>query len=252
MRFAVASETDNTKKWNESLVKKLTGSDTLTGAKLYGNSFDFKPTHKLWFQANHLPGVKDASHGFWRRPIVIPFKAKFEGSARDTGLRERLLSERDAIFGWLVAGARKYLEKGLGDVPKACQETTEQYRQDNDVMGRFINDRLERAQGSTVGVASVYTEYEDWCRFENEQPTSMKFFANAMEERGLHKKRLSQGVVLLGYKIKSPYPANDNKMMTVPTPVGELFGSGADSYEEWTKKPESETDRIMEMLRRSG
>jgi putative DNA primase/helicase len=78
VRMAIASETDSTKKWHESLVKKLTGGDTLIGTKMYGDSYEFTPTHKLWFQANHLPTVRDASHGFWRRINVIPFNARFE------------------------------------------------------------------------------------------------------------------------------------------------------------------------------
>ncbi len=137
-QFTVASETDNTRKWNEALVKKLTGGDTLTGAKLHGDSFEFRPSHKLWFQANHLPGFKDASHGFLRRVRVIPFKAKFSGSAIDPKLREKLLAEREGIFAWLVEGALSYFRDGLGDIPGAVKEATEEYIGDNDVLGRFI------------------------------------------------------------------------------------------------------------------
>jgi phage/plasmid-associated DNA primase len=44
-------------------MKRLTGGDTLVGAKLYGQHFHFEPSHKLWFQANHLPMFKDPTHG---------------------------------------------------------------------------------------------------------------------------------------------------------------------------------------------
>ncbi len=239
IRFAVASETDSTKKWNEALVKKLTGGDTLTGAKLFGHSFEFNPTHKLWFQANHLPGVKDASHGFWRRPIVIPFRAKFEGAKIDTRLRDKLLSERDGIFAWLVAGARQYLQHGLGDQPSACVEAKDQYRQDNDILSRFVSEKLERRNGSTVGVQEVYRRYETWCGTCSETPQPLKFFTSAMEERGIGKKRTSSGMIFTDYSLSGerlPFD-NDNEEESETIPLNE---PARPSYDQWRRMSEED------------
>jgi len=115
VRVAVASATESTKRWNGALLKQLTGGDRLRGAALCGKSYELQPTHTLWFQANHLPGVSDASHGFWRRMIVMPFKAKFQGSQIDTNVRERLLDERDGILTWLIQGARMYYARSRQD-----------------------------------------------------------------------------------------------------------------------------------------
>lgn len=212
MRMAIASETESTKSWKESTVKKLTGGDTLTGAKLYGSSYEFRPSHTLWFQANHLPGVRDASHSFWRRVRVIPFNAKFEGAKIDTGLRSRLLGERDGILTWLVQGAQQYYAEGLGKLPRVCEEVIAEYRYSNDVLGRFVSERLQSAFGQTVGIKETYDQYQRWCFKEKETSIPLNFFSKGMEERGIAKKRTSAGNVFVGVVLgeAAARPANDN------------------------------------------
>ena len=43
IRFALASETDSSRRFSEALVKKITGGDTVTASHLYGSSFEFRP-----------------------------------------------------------------------------------------------------------------------------------------------------------------------------------------------------------------
>jgi putative DNA primase/helicase len=158
-RFAVAAETDSNRNWDAALIKQLTGGDTLTGAKLHGDSYEFKPTHKLWFQCNHLPGFKDGSWGLERRLVVIPFRAKFQNSAVDPAIKDRLLAERDAIFAWLVEGARLYLKEGLADRPEAVTEATKEYVDDNNTLGRFIADCLEPDVMGRIKSSDLYLRY---------------------------------------------------------------------------------------------
>jgi putative DNA primase/helicase len=48
-RYAVASEIGSDRWLNSAQFKLITGDDDLTGAKMYGDSFEFQPTFKLWF-----------------------------------------------------------------------------------------------------------------------------------------------------------------------------------------------------------
>lgn len=248
IRFAVASETDSSRKWNESLVKKLTGGDTLTGARLYGSSYQFQPTHKLWFQANHLPGAKDATHGFWRRPIVIPFKAQFTGAKIDAGLKDNLLKERDGIFRWLVDGAQRYLKHGLGKLPQACEEANQQYEADNDVLGRFVSERMTADSHSSVAVADVFAAYERWCVQNSEEVPHYKFFLRNMEERAVSKKRNSRGMVFVGYRLggsPQPDPAETYSMDQPREAVGEWKPLDWGTFSNMT---DDETERLMETI----
>jgi putative DNA primase/helicase len=199
-RLAIASEVPSNKRFSEEIVKRLTGADTLTGAKLRGDSYEFKPTHKIWIQCNHLPAAKDASYGFWRRPIVIPFNAKFNGDRVDKELRQKLLAEREGIFAWLVEGARMYLEDGLGKIPQACIEATKQYRSDNDELQRFIDERLDKEVGGRIGAADMYAEYGKWCEKEGIEKKDIKRFPGDMVERGIVRKPKDGKQFYIGYR----------------------------------------------------
>ena len=144
IRLAIASETDSTRKFAENMVKRLSGEETLTGAVLTKGQFDFIPTHKIMVLVNHLPGVKDGSHSIWRRLVPIPFQRKFTGAEIDPYLKETLLNEKEGIFATLVKAAGRYLKFGLGTEPRCISELSDEYRENNDVLGRFIKECLEQ------------------------------------------------------------------------------------------------------------
>lgn len=47
--------------FNASLVKSLTGGDTINARFLNENSFDFKPQMKIYINTNYLPSVNDST-----------------------------------------------------------------------------------------------------------------------------------------------------------------------------------------------
>ena len=47
-RFVTANESDSGKRLDETVVKQMTGGDTVTARFLYGEHFEFTPQFKLW------------------------------------------------------------------------------------------------------------------------------------------------------------------------------------------------------------
>ncbi len=200
-RYVIASETDSTKRFSEALIKKITGGDTLTGAKLYGGSYEFRPTHKIFLQVNHKPGVKDASYGFWRRMNVIPFLKKFSETEKDPYLSEKLAKEKEGIFAWLVKGAMSYLKEGIGETPKVVTEATEAYREENDTLSKFIGDCFVEEYGVSTGVSEAYDSYSAWCFHNKVEATSKQYFSAGMEERGISKKKTKKKNIFENYRL---------------------------------------------------
>ena len=64
VRLAVASELEGNARLNEALLKRLTGGDTLTAARLHKEQFTFSPHFKIWMLMNHLPLTEDNTEGF--------------------------------------------------------------------------------------------------------------------------------------------------------------------------------------------
>lgn len=203
VRFALASETDSTRRFSESVVKKITGGDTVTGTQLYGKSFEFRPQFKLWLLANHLPIAKDASHGFWRRVKVIPFNRTFEAHQIDQGLREKLLAEKEGIFAWCVRGAKDWYQaqsekggrSGLGSC-KAIEEAVDLYKEANDSFSPFIEECLTKTTEAQTPASELYEAYKRWCaQNDDTSPVSQHIFSSRMVERGFAKRRTRKGMV---------------------------------------------------------
>jgi len=75
-RMVLTTEMPANRKMNESLVKELTGGDSITARPLYRGDITFKPTHKLWVVGNHKPVIVGTDEGILRRFHMIPFVYK--------------------------------------------------------------------------------------------------------------------------------------------------------------------------------
>lgn len=206
IRLAVASETESTKSLAVAQVKRITGGETLIGAAMHKGQFHFPPTHQIIMLSNHLPMVKDGSHSIWRRILPVPFGARFTGKDINPRLKDELLSERDGIFAWLVRGAVRYYAEGLGEPPQRVRELSEQYQDSNDVLGRFIRDQLIADPKGEIPAQRLYAVYDGWCGRCMETPVPSNFFPSGLKERGIERKRLTRGMVYLGYRLAGDIP----------------------------------------------
>ncbi|MDB3911833.1 phage/plasmid primase, P4 family [Paracoccaceae bacterium] len=200
-RMVIASEVDSSKRLSEALIKKLTGGDTLKGAKLHGASYDFAPQHKINLLANHMPYTKDASYGMARRIKIIPFQRKFTALERDITLPNTLKIEAAGIFAWLVRGARRWYDKvnvsngkpALG-LCEAIDEATNNYLSDNDTLGTFLTDCTEKKLCTETSSKELHECYANWCHLNGETyQLPQKLFSDRLEERGYLKKRKASG-----------------------------------------------------------
>jgi putative DNA primase/helicase len=133
---------------------------------------------------------------------VIPFERQFIGSEIDSGLPDKLWREREGILRWLVEGAVAYHEmlrlsdsSGLGPC-KAIDEQVDQYRYDNDLAKRFIDECLSESKGSKVFARDLYEAFADWSRQSgNDDIINEVTFSKRLQGAGLLKKRSNEGNV---------------------------------------------------------
>jgi len=91
----------------EGEIKKLTGSDFLTGRTPYAvEAVTFMPTHKLCLAGNHRHIITDTTHSMWRRPMLIGFDQAIHPDQQDKMLPSKLKQEGSRILNWLLAGLR--------------------------------------------------------------------------------------------------------------------------------------------------
>jgi putative DNA primase/helicase len=168
-RCAIASEMPQGKRFNESLIKTITGGDTLTARRLFGQPFSFQPTHTLWVSGNHRPRIMGTDEGIWRRLRVVPFDAVIKQPRPASDLLEEFTRELGGILAWGVEGSRAwYTEKHLPDNPTITRATNE-YRGEEDIVALFISECCHIGPKYLTLRKSVFDAFLAWGRNENEK-----------------------------------------------------------------------------------
>jgi len=208
-RFVTSHEPEDGAKLAESLIKQLTGGDTITARFLYQGSFDFTPELTIWIVTNHRPQISGTDHAIWRRIWLWPFDVRIPPEIRDPYIGDKLRAEGSGILNWMLDGLRKFHENGDRlTPPDEVARATAAYRSEQDVFGEFIDDCCVLIPGdhmTTVERRVLYEEYRHWCEDNGEPVRSARWFANKLRERGVRQGPKSMGVrSWVGIRLKRP------------------------------------------------
>ena len=192
-RLVTGIESDAGRRLAESLVKALTGGDTVSARFLYSEHFEFQPEFKLWLATNHKPRILGTDLAIWRRIRLVPFTVTIPSTRQDRYLAQKLKTEGSGILNWALAGLRDWQRQGLQE-PEAVDAATEDYRQSQDFLGHFIDAKITPVLGSEVGARALYSTYKDWCEAAGEFRMNEREFSGALTERRFSKRRVGPRV----------------------------------------------------------
>lgn len=200
VRLVRTNEPSEGARFNEGLVKQITGCDPITARFLYGSEFEFKPIFKLWIACNNKIEVRGTDKGIWRRMRNIDFNKTFEGDKADKELESKIKKELSQILAWAIKGAVAWYKNGL-KTPKSVQSATEQYRQENNVVEKFIKERVIRRKGYREKASDVFMAYKMWAKNGNEWIMSQSKFGIELSKK-FKKQNISGYVIYLDIQIK--------------------------------------------------
>jgi putative DNA primase/helicase len=187
-RLAVASETKAAEALDDEQVKNLTGGDRLKGRRMREDPWEFWPTHTLIMFSNHKPTVRGRDEGIWRRLRLVPWAVTIAEGKRDEGLALKLAAEAPGILRWIVDGARRFHHAGAKlNPPAAVRVATDQYRQDEDIIGRFIREVLDIGDPRFDWCYSIdiKNELDDWCTEQDiATPPAMQEITATLQDMG--------------------------------------------------------------------
>ena len=181
-RLVTSVEPNEGVRINEGLLKQLTGDDTVTARKLYGDEFEFKPEFKLWMATNHKPVIRGTDTGIWRRIHMIPFTCVIPEGKVDRRLKYKLSAELTGIFRWAVEGCLMWQKEGL-KMPRAVLEEVREYRREMDVISAFVEDKCTVGKGLSVQSSALYAAYLRWADSGNEYKMSNTKFGLEIAKR---------------------------------------------------------------------
>ena len=203
-RFVTSSEPNEGFRFDEGLIKQLTGGDKVTARFLYAEEFEYTPKFKIWVSTNHKPIIRGTDDGIWRRLVLIPFDVQIPEEKVDKDLKYKLLREAPAILNWMAEGAYMWMQEGLA-MPEKLKEASKAYRNEMDVIEQFIEDECKRVDDAKVKANELYELYKRWANENGNYKMSNKDFGIKMKEKFKYKKTNS-GMFYFGLKIPSKYP----------------------------------------------
>jgi putative DNA primase/helicase len=168
-RFVSTSETNEHTAYNEDLIKRLTGRDTVSSRRLYQDFQDWSPRCAIWLATNHPPKFNSDDDAIWRRAKLVPFNTVLLGEGQVSDFAHNVLAkERDGILNWLLVGLKDYQAHGLQE-PEEVLEAAHEVRLQSDPVARFLEDRaadgiLVRDPEQRIRSTELYMMYTEWAR----------------------------------------------------------------------------------------
>jgi putative DNA primase/helicase len=158
----IDTELSSTSIEDTAVIKKLTGRQQIRIQRKNQRAYDTTLHVKLFFSANKLPEICDASDALFRRYVIISFPNNFEGKG-DPDLLKKLTTDEElsGIFNILMIALRRILKnKGIFVNEKTINQRREKYElvlnpihsfielaiaDDSTESDRIIKDDLHRA-----------------------------------------------------------------------------------------------------------
>ena len=163
VNFCSSTEIEDGQKLSTSLLKRMTGGESLRCERKFEHGFNFRPQYKLWLCGNHEPEISDTTNSIWNRLKKIPFTVKISADERIKDYDTKLVKEHNAaILAWLVKGCLEWQRVGLGESPE-IKEATQTYRDSQDVLHDFLTECCFEQASATCFKSELYKAYEKWC-----------------------------------------------------------------------------------------
>ncbi|MDP9441783.1 MAG: phage/plasmid primase, P4 family, partial [Actinomycetota bacterium] len=191
-RLVAVSETREVSCLAEGVIKHLTGGEPMRARSLYGDFFEFQPRAKIWLSTNHKPAIKGEDDGIWRRIHLVPFLERIGDQEVDRELPRKLRGELPGILAWAVRGCLDWQHDGL-QVPKVVVDATLEYRREESVFTRFLDDVCLRAARASVAKKVLYGAFTAWCDEQGLAPLSQVRLSRVLKEQGVREERGTGG-----------------------------------------------------------
>lgn len=207
-RLVYSDETSEGAGFDESQVKMLSGGAPFVAKKLYMQPTIIYPEYLLVLITNNRPVVSAEDDAIWERLVLVEFTERFVDNPvydnehpQDKFLKYKLEEEQSGILAWLVRGYLEWQEKGLC-IPDSVKYTTDNYRSEQDAVGRFIETECVLDCDAKVSATTLFRCYEQWAQTDGVKKLNSREFARKLEAKGFQKRRYSEGYFYLGINIK--------------------------------------------------
>jgi putative DNA primase/helicase len=202
-RLVVASEIGRGRAWNESRLNELTGGDRVSARFMRGDFFEFAPIFKPLIVGNHKPAIRSVNEATRRRLHLLPFTVTIPIAERDTELSRKLRNEWPGILRWAIEGCLDWQREGLNP-PGEVRAATEHYLAQEDTIGRWLEECIERDLQAFTTIGSLYDSFKAWAEAAQEYVISKKALSQSLEDLKFGYAIKEKGRGFNGLRLRSP------------------------------------------------
>ena len=164
VRLASATEASAGQKWDDKIVKAITGGDQIEARKMYGSEFSYRPQFKMLIAGNHRPALKNIDAAMLKRILIVPMNIVVAEEEIDRTLGVKLEEEAPAILQWMIDGCLAWQREGLNP-PAAVQAATEEYAEEADALSRWLEDNCTVGDPEDfTGSTDLFNNWTAWNR----------------------------------------------------------------------------------------
>tara|TARA_R110002126_G_scaffold291520_1_gene453380 strand:- start:3203 stop:4684 length:1482 start_codon:yes stop_codon:yes gene_type:complete len=174
-RLATFSETSAKECLNESLIKMISGNDSISVNPKYRKPYSFTTICKLILCTNHKPEFNGNDKANIDRVCFIPFNARFVDEPKkareykkilgvDKIIAEKYLNE---FFSFCVDGATAYYKSQKFEPPQEIKTAQDKYTQEQATISNFIKDIYiinETDKDLKLRKSDIKIQHETYCK----------------------------------------------------------------------------------------
>jgi P4 family phage/plasmid primase-like protien len=184
-RFVSTDETPQGARWDEALLKRLTGESQITARGMHQDFRDFRLVGKAHIITNYPPHLTSdaATH---RRLRLMPWDNSQPEGRRDKELKQRIIgNELPGVLAWAVRGALEWQRVGLGE-PADAAAARMKYFAEEDEFGEWLDENTVDTgeNGFITPTRLLYQDYRTWVLGRGGSPMVYTTFGKQLEQRG--------------------------------------------------------------------
>jgi putative DNA primase/helicase len=184
-----SSEINENTVMDDGILKQIVSGDTVEAERKYEHPFTYTPVARIMLATNHLPKLRDVTHAFFRRLVMLRFNRNFTTDEMDMNLPAKLKAELSGIFTMAVTGLRSLRKRGQFVEPASSTEASDEYRKNSDVVKLFAEEALNPTADKGMRPAALYELYLKWCKSHGAKAENNINLGKQLKRLGFNKAR---------------------------------------------------------------
>jgi P4 family phage/plasmid primase-like protien len=219
--ICAVSEPNKNKPLDMAVLKRISGGDKITGRRMYKGKERFKAKPLTIVACNSIPNIDDTDEASFERIRCVPFYSRFVKQNGLVNEEEHIYLMNEGISNffdeWKYAFMKMVLESDEDvETPEEVLEHTKKYKEDEDVVSKFVSEYVEIAYDDKgkvdkkryIARQDLWELYKNFFKHERDGKPVLRDFNskittvldNYKEKTTVNTTKVSR--VFLGYKVK--------------------------------------------------